>query len=51
VSWVILGLFLVTHLLMRMLAYVPTLGFIIIVGGIVTIVASFRVRGAMAAAA
>lgn len=48
---VILGIFLVTHPMMGMLAYVPTLGCIIIVGGIVTIVAAFRVKGAMAAAA
>ncbi|MDO8478652.1 MAG: DUF308 domain-containing protein [Candidatus Rokubacteria bacterium] len=50
-SWVILGLFLVTHPLVGMLAYVPTLGIVVIAGGIVTIVAAFRVKGAMAAAA
>lgn len=51
VSWVILGLFLVTHPLMGMLAYVPTLGCIMFAGGIMSIVAAFRVKGAMAAAA
>jgi uncharacterized membrane protein HdeD (DUF308 family) len=48
---IILGIFLVTHPLVGMLAFIPTLGCIIIVGGIVTIVAAFRVKGAMAAAA
>jgi len=48
---VILGIFLVTHPMMGMIAYVPTLGIVVMAGGIVTIVAAFRVKGAMAAAA
>ena len=41
---VILGIFLVTHPLVGMLAYVPTLGSLTIAAGIVTIVAAFRVK-------
>jgi uncharacterized membrane protein HdeD (DUF308 family) len=41
---VILGIFLVTHPLVGMLAYVPTLGIIAIAGGIVIIVSSFRIK-------
>jgi hypothetical protein len=41
---VILGIFLLTHPLVGMLAYVPTLGILAIVGGFVMIVASFKVK-------
>ncbi len=47
----ILGIFLVTHPIVGMLAFVPTLGIIVTAGGIAAIIAAFRVRGAMAAAA
>ena len=47
---VILGIFLVTHPILGMLAYVPTLGIVVIVGGVVTMVAAFRVKGATAPA-
>jgi uncharacterized membrane protein HdeD (DUF308 family) len=47
---IILGIFLVTHPLVGMIAFVPTLGIVVMVGGIVTIVAAFRVKGAIAAA-
>jgi len=43
---VILGIFLLTHPLLGMLSFLPTLGMVVIVGGIVTIVAAFRVKGA-----
>jgi short repeat uncharacterized protein DUF308 len=48
---IILGIFLVTHPLVGMMAYLLTLSWLMIVGGIVTIVAAFRVRGATVAAA
>ena len=48
---VILGIFLVTHPIVGMLAYVPTLGIIVMAGGIAAIIAAFRVKRAMAAAA
>jgi uncharacterized membrane protein HdeD (DUF308 family) len=41
---VILGIFLVTHPLVGMLAYVPTLGIVVIAAGIVIIVSSFKAR-------
>ncbi len=41
---VIIGIFLVTHPLMGMLAYVPTLGIIAIAAGIAVIVFAFRVK-------
>lgn len=44
---VILGIFLVTHPLMGMLAYVPTLGIVVIAAGIVIIVSSFKVKRAV----
>ena len=47
---IILGIFLVAHPLVGMMAFVPTLGLIAIAGGIVTIVAAFRLKSAMAAA-
>lgn len=48
---VILGIFLVTHPLVGMLAYVPTLGMITIAAGIVIIVASFKAKRMLAAPA
>ena len=45
------SIFLVTHPLVGMIAFAPTLGSVVMAGGIVTIVAAFRVKGAMAAAA
>jgi len=50
VAQIILGIFLVTHPLVGMLAYVPTLGTFAIAAGIVIIISSFRV-GRMAATA
>ena len=47
---IILGIFLVTHPLVGMLAYILTLSWLMIAGGIVTIVAAFRVKGATATA-
>lgn len=47
---VILGIFLVTHPIVGMIALVPTLGLVLMVGGIVTIVAAFRIKGATASA-
>ena len=44
VAQIILGIFLVTHPLVGMLAYVPTLGVLAIVAGIVIVISSFRVR-------
>lgn len=48
---VILGIFLVTHPLVGMLAYVPTLGIIAIAGGIVIIIGAFKVKRLAAAPA
>jgi len=48
---VILGIFLVTHPLVGMLAYVPTLGIIAIVGGIVILMGAFKVKRMPAAPA
>ena len=45
---VILGIFLLTHPMMGMLAYVPTLGIITIVAGIAVIVFAFRVKAGTA---
>ena len=45
---VIIGIFLVTHPVMGMLAYVPTLGIITIAAGIVVIVFAFRVKAGIA---
>ena len=50
VAQVIIGIFLATHPIVGMLAYVPTLGILAIAGGIVTIVASFKVKHGTAAA-
>jgi uncharacterized membrane protein HdeD (DUF308 family) len=47
---VILGIFLVTHPMVGMLAYVPTLGIIVIVAGIVIIISSFKVKHTLEAA-
>ena len=47
VAQVIIGIFLVTHPLVGMLAFVPTLGLLAIAGGIVTIVAAFKVKRAV----
>jgi len=47
---IILGIFLVTHPLAGMLAYVPTLGMLAIAAGIVIIISSFRVRRTAATA-
>lgn len=51
VAQVIIGIFLATHPMVGMLAYVPTLGILAIVGGIVIIIASFKVKGGGVAAA
>jgi uncharacterized membrane protein HdeD (DUF308 family) len=48
---VILGIFLVTHPLVGMLAYVPTLGIVAIAGGIVIIAGAFKVKRMLAAPA
>ncbi len=50
VAQIILGIFLVTHPLVGMLAYVPTLGMLAIAAGIVIIISSFRVRRVAATA-
>ena len=47
---VILGIFLVTHPLVGMLAYVPTLGIVVIAAGIVIIISSFKVKRTLEAA-
>jgi len=44
VTQIILGIFLVTHPLVGMLAYVPTLGMLASAAGIVIIISSFQVR-------
>ena len=46
---VIVGIFLVTHPLMGILAYVPTLGIITVVAGVAVIVFAFRVKAGTAA--
>ena len=48
VAQVIVGIFLVTHPLVGMLAFVPTLGILAIAAGIVSIVAAFKVKHAVA---
>jgi uncharacterized membrane protein HdeD (DUF308 family) len=48
---VIIGIFLVTHPMMGMLAYVPTLGIITIAAGIAVIVFAFRVKAGAAVVA
>jgi len=50
VAQVIIGIFLATHPLVGMLAFVPTLGMIVIAGGILTIIASFKVKRMLGAA-
>jgi uncharacterized membrane protein HdeD (DUF308 family) len=47
---VILGIFLVTHPMVGMLAYVPTLGIVVIAAGIVIIVSAFKVKRTLEAA-
>ncbi|HZE36960.1 MAG TPA: DUF308 domain-containing protein [Candidatus Eisenbacteria bacterium] len=47
---VILGIFLVTHPMVGMLAYVPTLGIVVIAAGIVIIISSFKVKRTLEAA-
>jgi uncharacterized membrane protein HdeD (DUF308 family) len=47
---VILGIFLVTHPMVGMLAYVPTLGIVVIAAGIVIIISAFKVKRTLEAA-
>jgi uncharacterized membrane protein HdeD (DUF308 family) len=47
---VILGIFLVTHPMVGMLAYVPTLGILVIAAGTVIIVSAFKVKRTLEAA-